>query len=135
MVATAAFVAVSMVTATALMAMLVVTAAALVTMTVVSTAALMALTVVAAAALMAFSMVPMMIALCVGIIAQTASQKGFHLRIGIPCGTGIKLDTHLCQGIFSTTANAAADKSAHFMPLKKSSQSAMSAAVSIHNLT
>ena len=125
MVAAAAFMTASVMAAAALMALTMVAAAALVTFTVMAAAALMAFTV----------MMSMMIAFCIGIVAQAADQEGFHLRIGIPGCTGIKLDTHLGQGIFSAAANAAADESAHLMTLKKADQGAMTAAIGIHNLT
>ena len=84
---------------------------------------------------MAFPMiVAMVIALNVRVIQKLTADQGFHSRIRTAGNAAEQLYTGCCQRHLGTTADAAADQHIRFQRRQYASQSAVTAAVGIHNL-
>ena len=83
------------------------------------------------AAGMAFAV---MVAADIGIIVQIACQECFHSVIGITGNTAVELDAGLSQSHLSAAADAAADQDINTAAKQEACQSAVTAAVGIHDL-
>ena len=103
---------------TALTVMMMVTAAAVLT----------------AAAFVMVVMLTVMIALHMGIEIQLACQESFHSRVSIAGNTAVQLDICCSQSHLSAAADTAADQNLCVQGIQHSGQSAVAAAVGVHDL-
>ena len=71
---------------------------------------------------------------CIGVVAESAGQKGRHIFIRAAGSAGVKLNPGLSQRGAGAAANAAADEDMDSVLLKKTSQSAVAAAVGVNDL-
>ena len=76
----------------------------------------------------------MMAAGHIRIIRKVSFQKSFHRRIRAAGYAAVKADACLCQGIFGSLPDTAADQRIHLLAGKHAGQSAMAAAIGIHYL-
>ena len=76
----------------------------------------------------------MMTACHLRIIRKVSFQKSFHRRIRAAGYAAVKADACLCQGIFGSLPDTAADQRIHLLAGKHAGQSAMAAAIGIHYL-
>ena len=75
-----------------------------------------------------------MVAADVGIVVQVACQECFHSVIGIAGNTAVELDTGLSQSHLRAAADAATDQNVNTAAKQEACQSAVTAAVGIHDL-
>ena len=75
-----------------------------------------------------------MVAADVGIVVQVAGQECFHSVIGIAGNTAVELDAGLRQSHLRAAADAAADQNVNTAVEQEICQSAVTAAVGIHDL-
>ena len=80
---------------------------------------------------MAFAVV---VAADVGIVIQIACQECFHSVVSIAGNAAVELDASLSQSHLSTAADAAADQNINTAAEQEACQSAVTAAVGIHDL-
>ena len=83
------------------------------------------------AAGMAFAVV---VAADIGIIVQIACQECFHSVVSVTGNTAVELDAGLSQSHLSAAADAAADQDINTAAKQEACQSAVTAAVGIHDL-
>ena len=83
------------------------------------------------AAGMAFAVV---VAADIGIIVQVACQECFHSVVSVTGNTAVELDAGLSQSHLSAAADAAADQDINTAAKQEACQSAVTAAVGIHDL-
>ena len=98
------------------------------------------MTAVAAAAVTAAGMtffmmvLTVMVALNIGIVEQIAGNQCFHSSIGTAGNTAEEPDAGCCQSHLGTAADTAADQNICLESRQNACQSAVAAAVGIHNL-
>ena len=87
-------------------------------------------------AVVAFSMmaVAVMAALDIRIKSKISGQERFYRFIRISGHTAVKLDAGVRKGVLGSHSNTAADQCVHAHLFQKACQSAVSAAIGIHNL-
>ena len=90
--------------------------------------------VLTAAAFVMVVMLTVMIALHMGIEIQLSCQESFHSRVSIAGNTAVQLDICRSQSHLSAAADTAADQNLCVQGIQHSGQSAVAAAVGVHDL-
>ena len=73
------------------------------------------------------------VAVNIGIVAQTSAEQCVHRYVSVPADTAVELDTRFGQRCLRSAADAAADQSVHTVLHQKARQGTMAAAVGINN--